>query len=289
MTAGLARALAELGARPGARPGADDPGGRWRDLRKRTLSAVVLAPVALLCVWLGGVAWMAMMAAAAVGLGFEWATLCGSAPGRLPGVVLLCVPAAAGIMTALGFAEAALVLVCLGAGWVGWQGGGRWLAAGLVYVGVPVVALAALRGGGGVGRMDLLFLVLVVWASDIGAYVAGRVAGGPKLAPSISPGKTWSGAAGGLVAAMLVGVGAAYWLTPGPVARAAVVAGVLGVAAQGGDLLESWIKRRFGVKDSGWLIPGHGGLLDRLDGLLAAAPVAAGVAIIWGRGGALWN
>ncbi len=129
-------------------------------------------------------------------------------------------------------------------------------------------------------------MLLVVWASDIGAYVAGRAFGGRRLAPAISPGKTWSGAAGGLLAAALAGL--ALGASGGRLGGAVLVAVVLGIASQAGDLLESAIKRGFGVKDSGSLIPGHGGLFDRLDGLLAAAPVAAVLAMLAGRGVVFW-
>jgi phosphatidate cytidylyltransferase len=136
----------------------------------------------------------------------------------------------------------------------------------------------------------VLFLLFTVWACDVGAYLVGRRIGGPRLAPAISPGKTRSGALGGLLAAIAVGLLAAHFLsevaTPW---RAALVACVLGVVAQAGDLLESFVKRRLEVKDSGHLIPGHGGLFDRLDGILAAAPVAAALALALGRGVVLWQ
>ena len=264
-------------------------GGRWADLGKRTLSAAVLAPMALLCIWLGAEAWTALMAAAAVGLGMEWAALCRRAPLRMPGMAVPLAIVVAGFAAVLGHQAAALGLLVLGAAVVWRAGGVRSLAAGVLYVGVPLVALVWLRGSGAVGRADVLFLVLVVWAADIGAYAVGRLLGGPKLAPAISPGKTWSGAAGGLLIAMAAGEAAAQALAPAPLGRAAAVAGVLAVASVLGDLLESWIKRRFGVKDSGTLIPGHGGLLDRLDGLLAAAPAAAMLALALGREGVLWK
>ena len=147
------------------------------------------------------------------------------------------------------------------------------LAAGFAYAGLAVMALASLRAIPGAGRAVVLFLLAVVWSSDVGAYAAGRFFGGPLLAPSISPGKTWSGAAGGLVSAVLVGAAAAV-LGWGHFGLVTLAAGVLGIASQIGDLLESAVKRHFGVKDSGRLIPGHGGLLDRLDGLMAASLVA---------------
>ena len=195
----------------------------------RVLSAAVLAPLALGCVWLGGLAWYALVVVAGLGICWEWAHM---AHGR----------------------AAALV-------------------AGFAYTGLAVLALASLRAMPGAGRAAMIFLLAVVWSSDVGAYLAGRLLGGPRLAPSISPGKTWSGAAGGLAAAVLVGAAAAA-LGWGHLGLVMLAAGILGVTAQIGDLLESAVKRHFGVKDSGRLIPGHGGLLDRLDGLMAASLVA---------------
>jgi phosphatidate cytidylyltransferase len=136
----------------------------------------------------------------------------------------------------------------------------------------------------------VVFLFLVVWASDISAYFSGRFLGGPKLAPAISPNKTWSGAMGGLLGALLVGVGAALALGgAAPLGATAAVALLLGLATQSGDMFESWMKRRFGVKDSSGLLPGHGGLLDRLDGVLAAAPVAALIGLASGPGVHVWR
>jgi phosphatidate cytidylyltransferase len=161
-----------------------------------------------------------------------------------------------------------------------------WLGAGVVYVGLAGVGLIWLRGVGEAGRASVLFVVLVVWASDIGAYMVGRLVGGPKLAPAISPNKTWSGALGGLAAAIAAGAAVAAWADPSSgLGRVALVAGLLGIAAAAGDLFESGIKRHFHVKDSSGLIPGHGGLLDRVDGLLAAVPVACVIALAGGVAG----
>jgi phosphatidate cytidylyltransferase len=164
------------------------------------------------------------------------------------------------------------------------------LALGVLYIGLAGIALIELRHDNEAGRANVLFLFLVVWASDIGAYMAGRAFGGPKLWPAVSPNKTWSGAAGGLLAAMLIALATAAFFTPGASGVAVVaVAGLLGVASQAGDLLESAIKRHFDVKDSSRLIPGHGGLLDRMDGVLAAAPVAALLSFALGQGRVLWG
>jgi phosphatidate cytidylyltransferase len=278
-----------MGPDPNASPAAASRAARWGDLRKRALSAALLAPTALLCIWLGAGLWTALMAVAAVGLGMEWASLSRHAPLAVPGVLVPAAIVVGGAAAVLDHELVGLALLLAGAVAVWRVTGLRSLAAGVIYVGVPMVAIVWLRGSGPVGRSNVLFLVLVVWAADIGAYAVGRLLGGPKLAPSISPGKTWSGAVGGLAIAMLVGEAAAQAIAPAPIGQAALVAGMLGVVSVAGDLLESAIKRRFGVKDSGRLIPGHGGLLDRLDGLLAAAPAAAALSFILGRGSEMWR
>lgn len=242
------RALAEFTSSPVGTQTGRNGSGRWGDLRKRVISALVLVPVALACLWLGGWAWVALVAVMTLGLAWEWSR-----------------------MGAIGPALLAV--------------GGIWLAGGCA-------ALVWLRLDPAVGLVNLLFVVLIVWCSDIGAYMTGRLFGGPKLAPAISPGKTWSGAIGGLAAAFVAGDLVAAFLSPGDQPgfswHSALLALVFGVVAQAGDLAESWVKRRAGVKDSSQLIPGHGGLLDRLDALLAVAPVAAVWALYLGRGVVLW-
>jgi phosphatidate cytidylyltransferase len=171
----------------------------------------------------------------------------------------------------------ALLLAIVGALAMGWQP--LRAAGGALYVGVPALAMVWLRGDVPGGMRHLIWLLLVIWATDICAYLVGRSLGGPKLAPTISPGKTWSGLVGGVAGASLMGgiaahaFGAGYWFA------AAAVGGCLAVIGQVGDLFESALKRRAGVKDSGHLIPGHGGLLDRIDGLVFAAPAFAGM--VW--------
>lgn len=151
----------------------------------------------------------------------------------------------------------------------------HWKCIGLLYVGIPCASLIWLRGHA-YGAHMILFVMLAVWATDIGAYFAGRRIGGPKLAPHISPSKTWAGLGGGVVCAAIVGGFSSYFTPYPPSFIAAMDLGaVLALVAQCGDLFESWLKRRIGVKDSGTLIPGHGGLLDRVDGLIFTVPLFA--------------
>lgn len=150
-----------------------------------------------------------------------------------------------------------------------------WRLAGLAYVALPCASLVWLRGlEGGFGIT--LSLLLAVWATDIGAYFAGRIIGGPKLAPEISPNKTWAGLGGGIVAAALtLMIATSFSPFPATAANAFLIGVLLAILAQAGDLFESWLKRRADVKDSSNLIPGHGGLLDRVDGIVLAAPFYA--------------
>lgn len=221
----------------------------WGDLRLRVLSALVLAPVALGAMWVGGAFFYVLVAVFAVGLAYEWAGLC-----RAGGMGL------------------------------------ESLGAGALWVALWAAALVWLRSDPLAGRANVIGLALVIWGSDIGAYLAGRAIGGPKLAPRISPGKTWSGATGGMLASALIAFGAAKLLTSGNSFPPALLLGVvLSAIGQAGDLAESAAKRRCGVKDSGHLIPGHGGLLDRLDATLTVVPVAAVLSLALGRGVVLWQ
>lgn len=252
-----------------------------------------MAPLALGCIWIGGAAFAGLVAVITVGLAYEWLGLCGHRS-SVPVVVLFAALPLAVVLTALDHAATALILLTAATIAAAALGRGlsptRPLGFGIPYLGLGAVALVWLRQPSGSGGVNVIVLLLVVWASDIGAYMAGRAIGGPRLAPSISPGKTWSGAVGGLVAAAIVGAAASAILGKGGASWHSVAFAVLiGVISQAGDLFESQLKRHFGVKDSGNMIPGHGGLLDRLDAVLTAAPAAALLALVLGRGVVLWK
>ena len=268
-------------------------------LRNRILSALVLAPVALALVWLAdhgpalALAFHAWIALAAAWMGHEWARLTGRGRAGAAGLVLVAGLAAAVGATGLGVGPgqgllglAAAALVVYGLARIDGVEAARWLAAGALAIGAPCVAFVWLRQLPADGRAMVVWLLAVVWATDIGAYAAGRRLGGPRLAPQISPNKTWAGLLGGMVSAALVG-GCGAALGGGLLAAGALAGGGLAVIAQAGDFGESFAKRRFGVKDTGTLIPGHGGLLDRVDGLLATAPAVA--LAVWLKGGSVFG
>jgi phosphatidate cytidylyltransferase len=146
-----------------------------------------------------------------------------------------------------------------------------WIGAGIFYAGLSGIALAGLRDGTAAGLIAMLFIFAIVWATDVAAYFTGRHFGGPKLAPRISPSKTWSGAIGGTIAGIVAGTAVSFLADAGSSFWIPLVALVLSIVSQIGDLFESWVKRRFGAKDSSHLIPGHGGVMDRVDGLVFAA------------------
>lgn len=185
----------------------------------------------------------------------------------------------------------ALVTVMMVLEWRQMVGGGwrrpGWLVIGYVYIALAVLAAFWLRHDAKFGLITFLWLLAAVWATDIFAFFTGRTLGGPKLAPTISPGKTWSGLLGGVLAAALVSIVFTAWADADGV-WLAFWGALVAVVAQVGDLVESAMKRRFGRKDSGRLIPGHGGILDRVDGLLAALLFLAAVRLL-GGGAVPWN
>ncbi len=281
-------------------------GAKSGQLRQRVLSALALAPLPIAAIWFDG-PWLALLTAlAAAVMAWEWARLCHrgrvarSAPSgaarALPiEVVLVAVVLAAVVIAALGGAGLAAAATLAGAVFVFWAAPRTagvkpgWAALGVLWVGLPCVALLWLAHEPADGRVTLLWLFAVVWATDIGAYAIGRSLGGPRLAPRWSPGKTWSGFVGGVVCAALAGAGMAVAFGIASAAPLMLVSAGLAIVAQFGDLAELLAKRRFGVKDSSGLIPGHGGLLDRLDGLLAAIPAVVLLTLIGGHSVLAWR
>lgn len=258
--------------------------GRNGDLLVRTASALILGPAVLAAAWYGGWVFRAVLCVLALLTALEWMRLVAPEGPRRSLIMALAAVAVVlgmGVWTSGGPTVAAAALLS-GVLLLAVRAGGArhfaLVALTVPYVGLGAYALMWLRDRPGTGLGLLTYVLLVVWATDIGAYAAGRTIGGPKLAPAISPKKTWAGLIGGMASAALAGAAVALAFVaggPGTAVPAALLAGVLAVVAQAGDLFESAIKRRYGVKDSGHIIPGHGGLLDRVDGLIAAAPVFA--------------
>jgi len=267
----------------------------YGSLWPRVLSAITLAPLPIAAIWFGS-PWLPLLTAlAGAVMAWEWGRLCrrgrfGATGIVLVGVVLATIATAT--LTTLGLA---IGFALLGAGIVFWWARGRldlhpeWTAFGALWVTLPCICLLWLARGGPNGRATLLWVLAVVWATDIGAYAIGRTAGGPRLAPRWSPRKTWAGLAGGAACAALAGWATAIWLGTSPALPLVLLSAGLAIVEQFGDLAESLAKRRFGVKDSSGLIPGHGGLLDRLDGLLAVIPVVALLTLIYGRSVVTWQ
>lgn len=246
------------------------------ELIQRSLAGIFLIIVAAIELWLGGNALWVLATIIGLIMIREWAGLTHGSDQKRLAQYALCVPlallsplaAGPGLVSTVAFVGVFLFLLIATRN--------LWLASGALYVGLPITALLWLRM-----QPDGLLLAFwglsVVWATDIGAYFAGRSFGGPKVAPRISPNKTWSGLFGGMFGALLLGwILADHW---GLSFQFALLSPFLAILAQIGDFFESWMKRRAGVKDSGTLIPGHGGFLDRLDGVVTALPVAA--LLVW--------
>jgi phosphatidate cytidylyltransferase len=255
-----------------------------RNLLLRIVAALVLAPLAIAIAYAGGWLWTALVTLAAIGLYVEWLMITGAARVKRDAIGGSFALVVAGLVLALGRVDIALVILALGliSTWFDARGQRFWTAAGFFYAAAAEIASVLVRVDQVWGFVALVFVLLIVWVTDIGGYFAGRGIGGPKLWPRVSPKKTWAGAVGGFVASLAVAagfvaldVGEAAWLVP--------LSAVLSIVSQLGDLLESSVKRRFGVKDSSHLIPGHGGLMDRLDGFVAAIVLAAILGLV--RGG----
>lgn len=246
------------------------------NLQLRIISGIVLAVIVLALTWMGGVPFRLLAVAIGALVFYEWTTVSNLrrdwplwlAAWILVAIVLVALAAGLNGYPMLILAVVpSLALMAIGQ----IRELGTLAAIGMAYAVLPAVALAFLRGSDTPGLLAILYLFAVVWGTDIFAFFVGRAVGGPKLAPSISPGKTWSGAVGGAVAALVAGWIVAYVAGhPSPLLMG-LLALPLSAVSQAGDLFESGFKRRFGAKDSSQLIPGHGGVMDRVDGLVAAA------------------
>lgn len=256
------------------------------NLALRVGSAIILAPLAVLAAYLGSWPFALFWAAAAIAVLWEWTTLvvgpthrlmlssCGSAIAVAALVAWLGRPITAILLVGLG-ALAALIFAP--------QRRRLWITAGIGYAGSMLLAPMLLRADAANGFFALLLLFAIVWATDVLGYFFGRAVGGPRLMPNISPKKTWSGAIAGTLGAVIMAVVVAKGFGLAGTGAIIVIALLLSVVAQLGDLLESWVKRQFGAKDASRLIPGHGGVMDRLDGFWAAALVGCLIGLL--RGG----
>jgi len=263
---------------------------RPQDVQTRVISAVLMLPVAIIPAWLGGIWFLLLVLALAGAVYYEWTRMTGAEQPMAWRIGMGVLLAFALIIASGGLFGGALIICLLpllaiplvSSGMIVFEEGladpksdprPRWLAFGVLYAGLPSAALLAIRAADENGLLAVFFVLLVVWVTDIAAFFGGRALGGQKLAPAISPSKTVSGALVGLGAALVMGLLFTLFTSAGFFASI-FAALFLSVAAQAGDLGESWLKRRFGVKDTGALIPGHGGFMDRVDGLYAAAIVA---------------
>jgi phosphatidate cytidylyltransferase len=260
-------------------------GSRRSELALRVGSALVLVPLAIATAYVGDWPFAVLWGAAAMGVLWEWTTLVAGSDWRS---VLMAGAASLALALALAASElllAAIIVLAIGVLAVASLAPAErrmWIAGAIPYAGALGLAPIALRSDEQDGFLAVIFLFAVVWTTDIAAYFVGRAVGGPKLMSQVSPNKTWSGALAGTLAAVVVAV--TFAETAGLAAFAlAMLAVILSICAQAGDLFESFLKRRFGAKDSSHLIPGHGGLMDRLDGFVTAGVVATLIGLA--RGG----
>jgi phosphatidate cytidylyltransferase len=248
---------------------------KWADLGVRTASAVVLVPVVLGIVWLGSFWFTGLIVVLGILMATEWVRIAhGNSKIQL---LIHYVAAVSVIMGSLQLSLFALLVLTL----ISWflqrkESFNFFKLIGVFYIGLPVLAFDILRSDFGLGLLAVVWCMVIVWSADVMAYFFGRMIGGPKMAPLISPKKTWAGMLGAIVGAALASWVVSYFgkIDVWPLG---LVAGLFAILEQGGDIFESAFKRQFGVKDSGTLIPGHGGILDRVDGLIA---VSAGAAIV---------
>jgi phosphatidate cytidylyltransferase len=262
---------------------------KWGDLGTRTASALILIPAVIACAWFGGIWFKGFVLLLSGLMAHEWASMVHP---KNPVQYILHMGAAAcgtvlpdlmgfeyALMVILGLALVSGLMVS-----VARYAASKWSYYGIFYVGFPALAFVLLRGDPDYGFAAILWIFLIVWSADTLAYFAGRIIGGPKLAPSISPKKTWAGLGGAVAGSALVSIIFAYVTQLNGIWALAILAACLALVEQAGDLFESSLKRFHGVKDAGGLIPGHGGIIDRVDGLIAVAVAAALIGIFRDQG-----
>lgn len=249
----------------------------------RIISALIIAGPACLAIYHGTPYFNVMIALFGLLMGWEWSKMC-LGEFKLPGILLAAFTGGIATLPFVGILteEALLVapVLCTILFALSLQKQGRlWFAIGAIYLTFPIWAFLFLRSTGDIGVSFVFWVAGLVVATDTGAYAAGITIGGPKLAPRISPKKTWAGLLGGMTAAFLTGFIFATVFEWEKTVLIAILSAALAVVAQMGDLFESHVKRRFGVKDSSQIIPGHGGVLDRLDGMMSASVLLAALII----------
>lgn len=257
-------------------------GQQFHDLGLRAISGSVLALVAIVMTYAGGLAFMTLIAVVVVLMSWEWGRIVRGAGIDSAGLVHAVAVAAATMLAAasqIGLAALLLVVGTIIVLPLSFGVSALLSCLGVLYVGLPAVALISLRGDQTHGLLAVMLVMLVVWTVDTAAFLGGRSIGGPRLWPAISPNKTWAGFICGVGAGVLMGIALAFWIGA-PLLHLAVVSLLLGAGSQAGDLAESALKRAFGVKDSSGLIPGHGGILDRVDGIVTAATLAGIIGLV---------
>jgi len=256
-----------------------------RNLLLRIVSALILAPLALGVAYVGGWPFAAFWAAAALAVWWEWVRLIDPQGSQGALVLGACTLVLEALLVASGRADKALIIVLLALFGIAVTATrqAKWLAGGILYASALLTAPLIIRADEQFGFLAILLLFAIVWSTDIGGYFGGRALGGPRLMPAVSPKKTWSGAIAGTAAAVGAALAVGRWLQGSSLVLTVCVAALLSVVSQVGDLFESALKRHFGAKDASGLIPGHGGVMDRLDGFIVAALVAAVIGVL--RGG----